>query len=173
MIDPRCIIFLRKDIYLYVLNKSREPDKLTINSHEIEWGTYPELLKEVVERRIRYVLDLDNETTLDSVWMQYFASGKKVINEVLEVCLSRPRDIVWFFAKMFESACNNHHKMVDETDFSNAQRYYCNFLASNLVAELSAKYVYIRELISEIYMKYPTRFVQNVLIIWHKNTTSR
>ena len=36
-IESSVIVFLRKDIHNYILSKSREPDKLIISSHEVEW----------------------------------------------------------------------------------------------------------------------------------------
>ena len=56
-IESSVIVFLRKDIYNYILSKSREPDKLTISSHEVEWVSCRDLLRIMIERRIKYILE--------------------------------------------------------------------------------------------------------------------
>jgi len=43
-IDTTAVVFLRSDIYKFILSSSREPDKLTVNSHEIEWSSCQPLL---------------------------------------------------------------------------------------------------------------------------------
>jgi hypothetical protein len=154
-IDTTVILFLRADIYKFVLSKSREPDKLTVASHEIEWVTHKALLKQMVEQRIGYVLDLSSPDDINEIWKEYFDFGKEdPIELVQKTCLPRPRDILLFFGKMFESACNNSRKKVNREDYEYALTNYSNFLYQNLIAEMSAEYPYIRDMIEKFHLKF-------------------
>jgi len=147
-IVTNAIIFLRKDIYTFVLRKSREPDKITIFSHEIEWGSFPELLRTLIVKRMMYVLEMKDMLMVNKIWIEYFEFGSgDPFNKVAEVCYPRPRDIIYFFAKMFESACNNSRSSVTEQDFEYAKSNYIVFLHENLIAEMQSKYPYIKDAI--------------------------
>ncbi len=153
-IEACLIMFLRSDIYKFILEKSREPDKVTIISNEVEWKSCRELLKRVVEKRLLYILELTKED-IPAIWKEYFDFGKdNPFDKVESACLPRPRDIIFFFGKMFESACNNSHTKVENNDFIYAYDSYTNFLYQNLVAEMSAEYPYIRDMIAELHSKF-------------------
>jgi hypothetical protein len=141
-VDVRTFIFLRKDIFDFVKKQAREPDKLTINSHEINWETFPNLLQQVIEARFRYILDLDNSHDMELVWREYFDIDKKKhpFELIKDTCILRPRDIIYFVSKLFESAINNNHNKVLFDDFEYAISAYTSFLHMNLIAETSAEF---------------------------------
>ena len=161
-IETTVIMFLRLDIYKFVLSDSREPDKLTVGSHEVEWASCKELLKSLVEKRIIHVLEMKPQDSIDSIWKDYFDFVRDdPIEMVQNACLPRPRDILLFFGKMFESACNNSRSRVNKQDYEYALNNYTNFLYQNLIAEMSAEYPYIRKMIGELHSRFTDKMEIN------------
>ena len=154
-IETTVIMFLRTDIHEFVLSCSREPDKLTVISNEVEWISCRELLKQVVEKRISHVLELGDRDNMQEIWKEYFDFGREDPFELVQkACLPRPRDIIFFFGKMFESACNHSRDKVNKTDFEYALDSYANYLYQNLFAEMGAEYPYIRTMLGELHSKF-------------------
>lgn len=148
--DVSCIIFLRDDIYKYIITRAREPDRLETMSYRIEWESCRPLLKVIVEERMRYVLDYGHDENVDSLWNDFFEANDKIFALVEGVCLPRPRDIISVFGKMFENACNNNRLKVNHDDYVYAVDFYMSYLRNNVIAECNAEYPYIREIITEI-----------------------
>jgi uncharacterized protein with HEPN domain len=162
--DVSCVIFLREDIYNYVIERAREPDRLSTMAYRIEWDTCRPLLKDIVEKRMRYVLNYKDGDSVDNLWHDFFVIGENIYALVDNLCLPRPRDIINIFARMFESACNNNRLKVNHYDFSYSIGYYENYLRNNLIAENSAEYPYLRELITYIDTNLHTPVKYNVFM---------
>ncbi len=160
-IGLRVILFLRQDIFEYVLNNAREPDKLMLYKHDIDWSNFPYKLCQLIEERFRYVLKYDPSYNIDSVWAEYFnfdpKAKKSVFERLQETCLPRPRDMLMFMRQMFESAVNNGHDKVQEIDFQYALKEYAEFLYQNLIAEMSAEFPNIRKVLNSLHEKYYDR----------------
>src|SRR6185295_10214437 len=77
-----------------------------------------------------------------AMWKDYFAldGGAHPFDRVEAVVQSRPRDYIYFFKRMFESAFNNGNKQVGEKDFSYAHSSYAKYLESHIISEMSAEY---------------------------------
>ena len=150
------ILFLRKDIYDFILTKSREPDKVTIKSSFIDWSKFPNKLKEIVEERFRYSLGMDNDVSVDDVWDSYFSlnDNKDPITEIMRFIVHRPRDIIYFVSRLFECAVNKNIDKVNEECFYYAIEEYSNFLHNNLIAEMKAEYPEIDLIMSKILSKH-------------------
>jgi Cdc6-like AAA superfamily ATPase len=142
-VNVKVVLFLRKDIFDYLLKQAREPDKLILQKYEVDWSKYPEQLKKLVEKRFSYVLALP-EKKIFTVWESYFAlkleKDKTVFDRITCACLLRPRDILMFMKNMFVSAANNDREKVTEADFEYAFEEYSNFLYHNIKAELKSEY---------------------------------
>jgi hypothetical protein len=154
----RVILFLREDIFRYILNHAREPDKLMLYKHDIDWSNFPGKLKQLIEKRFQYVLNLDETANMDEIWVEYFNLNpyikKTVFERLQEACLPRPRDMLMFMHQMFESAVNNSHDKVLEQDFQYALKKYADFLYQNLIAEMIAEFPNIREILNTLHEKY-------------------
>ena len=146
------IIFLRNDIFEYLINKSREPDKLTIYSSEIDWRKYPDLLKKLLEKRFKYILGFDDENKIVNVWNDYFFFNSKETpyDTIKKYIVERPRDFIYFITRLFESAVNNDHEKVNILDLEYAIGEYSNFLINNLISELKAEFPNIFDIIYEV-----------------------
>lgn len=157
-IETKVILFLRKDIFDYILKEAREPDKLILNRQEIDWSNFPEQLKRLIEKRFAYVLEIPDDSNLSLVWSKYFAlklsPNTTVFNRIQEVCLPRPRDFLMFIRNLFESAVNSGHSKVLDSDFDYALREYSEFLYQNLIAEMVSEYPNIRTILEHLHSHY-------------------
>lgn len=157
-IDSKVILFLRKDIFEFILKEAREPDKIILSKQEIDWSDSPEQLKRLIEKRFSYVLDIPDDNDLDEVWQKYFdlklSGHQTVFNKIQDVCLPRPRDFLMFMRNLFESAVNSNHIKVQESDFEKALKEYSEFLYQNLVAEMVSEYPNIRSILEHLHSVY-------------------
>ena len=155
-IDLKVIIFLRKDIFDYICKRSIEPDKLTMVSHEINWEDYPELLKNLIENRFKYILGLSSDEEVEiKAWKEFFAFKSKnkehPYKTIEQITVPRPRDLIYFMNRLFESAINNGHSKVDDKDLYYAIDNYTNFLNNNLIAEIKAEFPEIGEILTKLH----------------------
>lgn len=150
------ILLLRKDIFEFILKKAREPDKLIATHYEINWSKQPNLLRKLVEARFKYKLGLKNVDDIEKVWNQYFnlKEKKHPFDIVADLVVLRPRDIIYFFVKLFEGAIDNDHDKVEQSDLEYAIDAYTNFLHSNLIAEMKAEYPEIDNIVGKIQQEY-------------------
>lgn len=154
----RVVLFLRQDIFDNMLSHAREPDKLILYKHDIDWSSFPDKLKQLIEKRFQYVLGLSESADMGAIWKDYFdldLQNKKTVFERLRAsCLPRPRDMLMFMRQMFESAVNNSHSKVQEGDFQFTLQQYAEFLYQNLIAETTAAFPNIRSILNELHDKY-------------------
>ncbi len=155
-VKTNTIIMLRKDIYDYILRRTREPDKLTIRSYEINWEKHESLLKKLVEERFKYILNLTNAQEIDAVWKEYFdfSRGEHPFDLIKKLAVARPRDIIYIFSKLFESAVNNDHVKVLSDDLNYAIEAYTIFLHNNMIAEIKAEFPKIEDLLQQLQKNY-------------------
>jgi len=151
-ISLRKVIFLRKDIFEYILKLVDEPDKWTTSSHEINWENYPKLLKQVIDNRFKYILGLNDDIDIEETWKEFFdMNGKKRPFQIIEdVITKRPRDAIYFVSRLFESAINNGNQKVGAQDLKYAIEIYTSFINKNLIAETKAEYPEIVEILSKL-----------------------
>jgi hypothetical protein len=154
-VEVKEIIFLRKDIFSYVQKYTIEPDKLTTLSYEIDWEEYPELLRRLIEQRFIYILSLTGEEEVEEkAWKEFFSISnlKKHPYEVIEqIITKRPRDLIYFITRLFESAINHRHKKVETYDLDYAINNYVGFLNTNLIAETKAEFPEIQEILEQLH----------------------
>ncbi|HUS72433.1 MAG TPA: hypothetical protein VMY06_05140 [Sedimentisphaerales bacterium] len=154
-VEVKEIIFLRKDIFSYVQKYAIEPDKLTTLSHEIDWEQYPKLLRRLIEKRFIYILSLTGEEEVEEkAWKEFFSisTSKKHPYDVIEqIITKRPRDLIYFIIRLFESAINSRHKKVESSDFEYAINNYVGFLNTNLIAETKAEFPEIQEILEKLH----------------------
>lgn len=151
-ISLRVVMFLRKDIFEYILKCVAEPDKWTTSSHEINWENYPRLLRQVIDNRFKYILDLNEDSNIEDTWKEFFdIKGKKHPFQIIEeVITKRPRDAIYFVSRLFESAINNGNQKVGDQDLKDAIEVYTNFINKNLIAETKAEYPEVLEILSKL-----------------------
>ncbi|GBR76098.1 hypothetical protein NO2_0706 [Candidatus Termititenax persephonae] len=135
-------IFLREDIYNYISKTANEPDKLRTLLYKIDWENYPLKLKELIELKLKHILNKAEDTTLDDLWMELFEKfdKKSPFDVIKNIIILRPRDILFFIQDLFVSAANNNRVKVSRADFEYAIAQYTEFLNGNLIAEMKAEF---------------------------------
>jgi len=149
-VNIRSAIFLRKDIYNYILRKAREPDKLSMEIIEINWEGFPKQLKNIIERRMSFVLE--NNIEIEKIWKEYFILKDNVnpFEKIISLIVKRPRDAIYFISKLFECAIYNNRDFVCDGDFNYALDAYTKFLYNNLIAELKAEFPMIDDVLKAL-----------------------
>lgn len=151
-LKPHTVVFLRNDIFEYVLDRAREPDKLVAKRREVDWHNFPERLKELIEARFRHSLNRDKGASVEDVWQDYFKLGIRShpFDALAKILVPRPRDFIFFISKMFESAVNRDSTCLEPRDFEYALDAYSNYLYRNMIAETRARFPAIVEILKDV-----------------------
>lgn len=154
-VEVKEMIFIRKDIFEYVLKDSNEPDKLALISHEINWEEYPSLLKTLIDNRFKHILTLRTEEDVEQKgWKAFFDLGHKDKRHpyeiIKEIIILRPRDLIYFVRSLFESAINQGHAKVNKEDLQYAINSYTIFLNKNLIAETKAEFPEVENILAKL-----------------------
>ena len=159
-ISLRKVLFLRTDIFDYILKSVPEPDKWKTSSHEINWEHYPKLLRQVIDNRMKYILELEEGSNIEDTWQEFFdIKGKKHPFEIIyEVITRRPRDAIYFVSRLFESAINHGNQKVGDQDLRYAIESYTEFINNNLIAETTAEFPEIRDILSKLQEHHGEKF---------------
>jgi hypothetical protein len=150
-VNIRSVIFLRKDIYNYILRNVREPDKMVMDIIEIQWDAFPNQLKNVIDKRILSVLGLSEG--VEMIWNDYFSLDNP-FEKILSQIVKRPRDAIYFISRLFESAVNNNRLKINSDDFDYALEAYSKFLYNNLIAELKAEFPMVEDVLKALQQVY-------------------
>ena len=151
-LKPHTVVFLRNDIFEYVLDRAREPDKLIARGLEVNWHRFPEKLRELIEARFRYSMNRGPDEPVDDVWKDYFALNRRghPFDILRQILVSRPRDHIFFLSKMFESAVNRNDSSVGPLDLDYALDAYSNYLYRNMIAETRARFPEIVDVLKDV-----------------------
>jgi len=151
-IEFKHLIFLRTDIYRYILENTLESDKITTQTQEISWETHPELLRKMLENRFKHILSLNTEDDVEHTWDEFFdfSENGHPYDEIDKITTRRPRDVLYFVSKMFESAVDSSHRKVELDDLAHAIESYATFLNKNLIEELKPRFPEIGRIFSAL-----------------------
>lgn len=126
-------IFLRSDIFNYLRNEAREPDKLPISM--IVWRDR-QILLGVLEAR--FLTNNGGAAKIEDLWIRYFCEEVRGVPTRLyltDIVLPRPRDIVYFCNAAVGRAIDRRHDRVEEDDFLAAEETYSQFAYEALLVE--------------------------------------
>ena len=132
---PSLLLFLRSDIFASILQESDEPDK--VDHQPVYWEDADALL-ELLNRRIEASLseDLDgvlNWNDLLEPEFSYDAMKQLIASSIL----GRPRDIIYYFGRVFFNANRRGATSLAKRDFDAALRDYSEYALQALSAEWS------------------------------------
>jgi hypothetical protein len=139
-------VFLRSDIFAYIREHAREPDK--ISTVEIEWRD-TDLLARVLEDR--FMASRPNSMAKD-LWDRAFVSHVKGIptrDYLLSRVQRRPRDLVFFANAAVLRATNAKHDKVQEKDILEAEGTYSRFAFEALLVEGVAAQIDLEQVLFE------------------------
>ena len=131
---PSLLMFLRTDIFASILQESDEPDK--VDHRPVYWGDDSALLS-LVNKRIENSLG-DVEGVLN--WNDFLEPGfsyDAMRQIVTSSVLGRPRDIIYYFGRVFFSANRRGATGLAKRDFDSGLRDYSEFALQALSVEWS------------------------------------
>ena len=128
---PSLLLFLRSDIFASMLQESDEPDK--VDYRPVYWEDTDALL-DLVNKRI--VASLGD--AIDGVlnWNNFLEPGFSydVMKQIIAgAILGRPRDIIYYFGRVFFNANRRGATRIAKRDFDAALRDYSEFALQSAV----------------------------------------
>jgi hypothetical protein len=128
-------IFLRSDIFNYIIERAREPDKIAVT--RLAWDD-PEMLMQVAERR--FLAAHPEAGNGGELWSRYFSPTVKGIaarKYIASRILPRPRDIVYMVKSAISVAVNRGHDLIEEADVLGAEYEYSRYAMDSIMVENS------------------------------------
>lgn len=126
-------LFLRSDIFAYLRAQAREPDKLPIS--RLVWRDSEVLLRVIEER---FLAARPENTEAEELWDRFFCptvGGTGTREYIVDRCLPRPRDIIYWCNATVGIAANRRHERVEEADVLDGERTYSQFAYEALLVE--------------------------------------
>ena len=133
-IDFHLTIFLRSDIFRYILKKAREPDKVEY-TNLLKLGD-KDVLFRIIEQR--FVELSSNQLIPDNLWEKYIVKTVDEVcvkNYIFEKLIPRPRDIIYFFKNAHENAIARGHTIIEEEDLKLAYKNYSSWVFTSMMVE--------------------------------------
>ena len=131
-LNVHAIIFLRSDIYSYILDSAREPDKMPLR--DIDWHD-EHLLLSVIQERLRVAAQFQTD---EQVWQDLLTEsvdGIPVRRWLIKNIIPRPRDLIHIVAAALKKAVARKHTKIDASDLKNALPAYSEFAVASLLVE--------------------------------------
>ena len=132
---PSMLLFLRSDIFASMLQESDEPDK--IDHQPVYWEDVDTLLG-LINSRIEASLreDLDGVLNWNDLLEPEFSYD--AMEQIIAVSiLRRPRDVIYYFGRVFFNANRRKATRLAKRDFDTALRDYSEYALQALSAEWS------------------------------------
>jgi hypothetical protein len=134
--DPPTVslaVFLRSDIFAFVKERAREPDKIVAAA--VQWDD-AQVLRRVIEAR--FLATRSEGTNANELWSRYFCptiTGVPTPDYIINNILPRPRDLIYLCNAAVGIAINRGHSRVEEEDVLSAQDSYSQFAFEALLVE--------------------------------------
>ena len=132
---PSVLLFLRSDIFASMLQESDEPDK--IDHRPVYWEDAESLL-DLLNMRIEASLSEDIDGVLNWNDLLEPEFSYDAMKQLIEgSILGRPRDIIYYFGRVFFNANRRRAARLAKRDFDAALRDYSEYALQALSAEWS------------------------------------
>ncbi len=118
------VVFVRNDVYELLVEET--PDRGKESKVSLEW-TDPDLLKELLRRRLIANPGVDRSITFEGMWTSIATShidGEKSDDYLIEMSLMRPRYLINLVNYCRANAVNLSHPKISEADIRKAVREY-------------------------------------------------
>ena len=129
-------IFLRSDIFHYLMRNAREPDK--ISASRILWSDKVSLQHVLDER---FTASQTDHADAELLWRKFFTPTVNDIpirDYLVSRILPRPRDLLYLTTAAIDIAINRGHSRVDESDVAEAEKQYSQFALDTIETEATA-----------------------------------
>jgi len=149
-IDFHLTIFLRSDIFKYILREAREPDKVEY-TNLLNLGDKDVLFRIIEQRFIE--LSLNGIFTKKLLWEKYIVETVENISVkeyIYDKLIPRPRDIIYFFKKAHENAVARGHLKIEEDDIKSAYKDYSSWVFTSMLVESEITVDEIKEFLYQL-----------------------
>lgn len=140
VVDINLNVFLRRNIFEFILQNSREPDKLITDSLELSWNDQTMLLR-VIDERFKKAFER-NSSKISDPWKIFFIEnidGVLTKHWIFKNVLPRPRDLIHFLLRAIEFAINRNHSKILKDDLLDALKNHSSFALDQIIAEYQAE----------------------------------
>lgn len=131
-IPAHTIVFLRNDVFEHLVDSTADRGKET--RANVDWDD-PEMLKELLRRRIDRDWDSSNPKDFASVWHSIctpIIDGQDTAQYMIDRCLMRPRSLLDLLGHCRGYAMNLGHDKIMKEDIAKA----CSAFSNDLLAEI-------------------------------------
>jgi len=162
-IDFHLTIFLRSDIFKYILGVAREPDKVEytnlLNSED------KDVLFRIIEQRF---IELSfNELLAAKLWEKYIVETVEDIpvkDYIYDKLIPRPRDIIYFFKSAHRKAVSRGHSIIKEDDVKSAYEDYSSWVFTSMLVENGITIDQLKEFLYQL-VGYPSILDKETLFV--------
>jgi len=126
-------LFLRSDIFKFIMKSAREPDKIEYN--RLVWHD-PQILFRIIETRFEQLSE--KEVFASELWEKYVSKKVKGIDSkdfIINSIFPRPRDIIYFLTSAKNIAVSRGHIKIEEEDLISAHKDYSNWIFKSVIVE--------------------------------------
>jgi len=148
-IDFHLTVFLRSDIFKYILDFAREPDKVEY-TNLLKLGDKGILFRIIEERFIELS---SNEMLPEKLWEKYIVKmveNLPIKDYIYDKLIPRPRDIIYFFKNAHENAVSRGHSKIEEDDVKTAYENYSSWVFTSMMVENGITIAQLQDFLYEL-----------------------
>ena len=126
-------LFLRSDIFKYIMNIAREPDKIEFS--RLLWNDRETLFR-IIDARFEQLSEI--KINGDDLWADYVTTSVNGINAkdyIFQSIFPRPRDLIFFLTSAKNIAVSRGHTKIEEDDIISAHKDYSNWVFKSILVE--------------------------------------
>jgi hypothetical protein len=148
--DVDLVVFLRRNIFEFVVETGREPDKLMEQAAELVWDR--DTLLQVVDERVRSTCLRYQVPEMDP-WKELFPEkiqSQDTRRWIYDRILHKPRDLIRFVRRAMQAAGDHRHQEVTEEDLQLALRDYSEWAVTQAIAEYKTENPWLHRAIASL-----------------------
>ena len=126
-------LFLRSDIFKYIMKAAREPDKIEFT--RLLWRD-PEILFRIIDTRYEELSA--KEVFAEDLWNNLVTKevkGQSTKDFIMSSIFPRPRDLIYFMTSAKNIAISRGHQQIEEVDIISAHNEYSNWVFKSILVE--------------------------------------
>lgn len=126
-------LFLRSDIFKYIMKSAREPDKIEFT--RLVWNDASVLFR-MVETRFEQLSNIDVSTS--DLWEKFVTQkvdGIEVKDYIMNNIFPRPRDVIYLLNSAKNTAVSRGHVKIKSEDMITAHRDYSSWVFKSILVE--------------------------------------
>ena len=126
-------LFLRSDIFKYIMKSAREPDKIEYS--RLLWHD-PEILFRIIETRFVQLSDIEvDENDLWNKYIENTTNNTDTKKYIFSNIFPRPRDLIYFLTTAKNISVSRGHELITSDDLKSARKDYSNWVFKSILVE--------------------------------------